>query len=307
MESVKLFIEVLEYMRSCQCSQMKDKHEIRKLLNEYKYEFRFNNKDKTLPDLTYDHFIRWFNSKQPRKGDLVYFPGQGICGIVNGLMYTGIILAAYIKEGVFSTEPRVVEYSEYKKMNTQQSIGLQNAFYDNHIAWNKRDSKIVSCLELKENMQVRITRLGNQLGAGVFKETDMSGNAIFYCLMYNGSSPKYSMSENIGKIRDFQLEYLPSDERLAFKQELENHGIVWNGYKKRVEPVNYRIKGQRYYYISGNWNIREVVDKGSRTDNQRYARGNYFPRESNAALFLKMMEKRRTDFFIENELIANED
>lgn len=301
--SMKSLYEVKTYLSSCAFVKPNHRRGIRKFLKENAIEnIRFNPNDEKSPELTTDHFVNWFKAKLPHKGDFISFYDTGIFGIVQDLVFDGIVLAAYRKGDTYSLEPLTVDYSKYRNMNEEELISLQNFFFEENISWNRYYRKIVPRIEPCNNSQVRITRLGKSLGYGVFKEKNASENVVFYCLKYNGEQVDYSLHINIGIEKDFQFETMTVDERKEFSRNLEESGLHWNGYQQRIEPAGYRMEGQTYYYVTESWKIKERTDQKTWRDDHRFNAGNYFTRKSNALLFIEFITKKRKDIFKTSDL-----
>lgn len=283
--------QVSDLLARVRCKDEQAESDIKKFLKEHKVRAKFT-RDPLYPVIDYESFIDWYNRKVPEKGEIIILE-TGLIGIFNEVNYQNFILSISFDGVNLNSLPISVPICKYKNLSKDELLKFQHLFSEKGLAWNNVKG-IVKRQELKNNIYYRISRVGVQLGSGVFREINDKGDVVFYCVKMNNKPVRFSLYEEIGKEKDFQFEVMNNKDRDAFAKELLAVNRIYNGYLKRIEPLHLRAgKSQRYYYINDIWEIVSVEDKYNPKDLRRFNRGNYFRTPENARSVLEAIETTR--------------
>lgn len=111
---------------------------------------------------------------------------------------------------------------------------------------------------------------------GVFREIDAKGRIVMYCMKLEDGPVRYSLREVVGPAEDYQLEPINVGQREELAKELEKAGVLWNGFYKRIEPVNYLAPaGKGYYYLDEFWEVCRTIEQGKTKGAKYFNNGNY--------------------------------
>ena len=195
--------------------------------------------DKRLP-VTYEEFRQWFETDTPRRGDVVNLVGQGISGIVETVgVNQSVCLYVSIRGDELDVASGCFDYTSLEIADKETVLRLQRALYREGLVWNRWRNRLRPRETPKENVQYQISVLGQKIGYGVFREIDAKGRIVMYCMKLEDGPVRYSLREVVGPAEDYQLEPINVGQREELAKELEKAGVLWNGFYKRIEPVNY--------------------------------------------------------------------
>lgn len=234
------------------------------------------NEDGRFP-VTYEEFKQWFEGEAPERGDVVVLPDQGVTGIVelSGIEQR-VRLYASLHDGELCTESKEYDYKVLCQAQEEDRLKLQHAFYERGLSWNPWRSKIKPREIPVENVQYQISLLDRKIGYGVFREIDAEGRVVMYCVKLEGEPIRYSLHEVIGFEKDYQLDKINVCQRGKLAEELADAGVLWNGFFKRIEPINYVSSGSEYYYLNEFWEIYKGREQGKPRNVKYFNQGNYF-------------------------------
>lgn len=155
-------------------------------------------------------------------------------------------------------------------------LRLQRALYREGLVWNRWRNRLRPRETPKENVQYQISVLGQKIGYGVFREIDAKGRIVMYCMKLEDGPVRYSLREVVGPAEDYQLEPINVGQREELAKELEKAGVLWNGFYKRIEPVNYLAPaGKGYYYLDEFWEVCRTIEQGKTKGAKYFNNGNY--------------------------------
>lgn len=110
----------------------------------------------------------------------------------------------------------------------------------------------------------------------MFREIDAKGRIVMYCMKLEDGPVRYSLREVVGPAEDYQLEPINVGQREELAKELEKAGVLWNGFYKRIEPVNYLAPaGKGYYYLDEFWEVCRTIEQGKTKGAKYFNNGNY--------------------------------
>lgn len=247
--------------------------------------------------ITLQNFIDWYNTPHPQKGDIIFFTDRNtksdVLGIVHEVCYSYYTLSVSYIDNTMILHPKQYTISDFRPANETELIKLQNLFFEHGLGWSNIKG-IITRPELQNNVYYRISRLGVNLGGGVYKGKDKDGMVYFYWVKLNNKPVRFCLHELIGKEADFQFDLMNNKDRDIYNKTLWDIYRTWNGYAKRVEPLGLRCKKhQKYFYIDSTWKIVETEEKLNPKDSKRYNRGNYFKSLEIAQDFLTELETIR--------------
>lgn len=248
--------------------------------------------------ISFEQFKEWFEREQFCRGDVVSLPEEGITGIVElmGVNRTVRLYVSY-RDGVLETHARDFRYTTLLPATSAAAVELQRAFNARGLLWNRYRSRLKPAPELRNNQLYQISVLGCKVGYGVFREVDAEGRIVMYCFKPEGAPVRYSLREVIGPRTDYQLEKVNVFQRQSLSRELEQAGVVWHGFYKRIEPVDYLLPpGAEYYFLTELWDVRSAVGRWAKRSLKYFNQGNYFRTREEAEqlqqVLLRCMEDR---------------
>lgn len=232
--------------------------------------------DKRFP-VTYDQFRQWFETDTPRRGDVVILPAEGVSGIVETVgVDNTVCLYISLTGKTLNLTSGYFRYTTLEAADEAAILRLQRALYGHGVLWNQWRNRIKLREEPKENVQYQISILGRKAGYGIFREIDTQDRIVMYCLKREGEPVRYSLHEVVGPQSDYQLEPINVGQREELAKELEETGVLWNGFCKRVEPVDYLVpEGKGYYYLDEFWAVCRTIEQGKSKGARYFSGGNY--------------------------------
>lgn len=273
--------------------------------NDKSVRIKFSENPNT-ESITLQDFINWYNAPHPQKGDIIFFTdsnsGSNVLGIIYEVCYSYYTLSISCLDDQLILHPKQYPISNFRPANEAELVKLQNLFFENGLGWSNVKG-ITTRNELQSNVYYRISRLGINLGGGVYKETDKDGIVYFYWVKFDNKPVCFSLNELIGKESDFQFDMMNNKDRDIYNKSLWDIHRTWNGYAKRIETSGFRCeKHQKYFYIDSTWKIIETEEKQNPKDSKRYNRGNYFKSLKNAQdLLLKLEIFRKLQIMHEDQ------
>lgn len=252
--------------------------------------------------VTYEQFKAWFEAELPGQGDVISFPDKGIIGIVDTTGIDSLDLSLSLKDGKLETHLLSVPSGDYREATPEECHLLQQALNREGLAWNRRFNKIIKRKVPVNNQRVQISLLGKKVGYGVFREIDNKGMIVMYILKRPGKAVRYSLYEVVGPAEDYQLDQINVSQSKEFISSMKNEGKTWNGFLRRVEPIDFRVgAGKNYWYISEEWEVRVTVESNRPKDQKRFKGGNYFHNAAQAGSVLDRLIEDR------NRMLAEKD
>lgn len=232
--------------------------------------------DKRLP-VTYEEFRQWFETDTPQRGDVVNLVGQGISGIVETVgVNQSVCLYVSIRGDELNAASGCFDYTSLEIADKETVLRLQRALYREGLVWNRWRNRLRPREIPKENVQYQISVLGRKIGYGVFREIDAEGRIVMYCMKPEDGPVRYSLREVVGPAEDYQLEPINVGQREELAKELEKAGVLWNGFYKRIEPVNYLAPARKgYYYLDEFWEVCRTIEQGKTKGAKYFNNGNY--------------------------------
>jgi hypothetical protein len=290
--------QILAYLRQVNIATEKDELAIEAYLSRRSIILKLNKSVKTdagLPEITLEEFAKWFDTCLPERNEVVVFKDTGAIGIIKDLSVNAIVLGVSLTaEGNLVTSEEKVENAAYRMANTDEKIRLQKELNKRSLTWNNSNSKLQDAVKPLENLQLRVSLLGERVAVGVFREINDAGEIVMYCVKENGKPVRYSLHEVVAPNADYQLEPVSAQERAMLASELEKAGKTWNGHAKRIEPFDFRAqKGEVYYYIDDFLEITATQEKEKPKDVKRLRSGNYYRNRSDAEETLGLIVEHR--------------
>lgn len=245
--------------------------------------------------ISFADFELWVDEIVPRKGDPISFLEDGSLGILLFVYPDTLMMGAILKEGELCPYQHTIPYAPYRYATPEERTTLQRAFSQNGLSWSKKHSQLVSRMIPTNNSMVKVSRINEKLGMGIYRETDSTGKVIMYCLKMGDNPIRFSLNEELGSSDDYQFELLNNKERGEIKRELSFYGRAWNGRASRIEPINMQAeRGCLYYYINESLSIAEACDFRKKRDISRYMSGNYYRnREEAEQVKYRLVEYRK--------------
>jgi len=266
--------QVSDFLAKARCKDEKTESDIKLFLKQNGIRAKFS-KNPAYPIIDYESFIKWYNTKVPEEGEIVILE-TGVIGIFNRLDFQSFNLGASYNGKRLNPLPSTFPMCKYRTPKKDELIEFQQIFAENGIAWSLWKG-LTKRTELQDNIYYRISRLGIELGSGVFREINENGDVIFYCVKMKNKPVRFSLYEVIGKENEFQFEPMNRKDRNLFVDELKAVNRKYNGYLKRIEPLYLRAnKNEKYYYINDIWKIIKTEDRHKPKDRLRFNGGNYF-------------------------------
>lgn len=288
--------QIVAFLKATKAREIKDELAIESFLARKGIYVKFDESKKrghASCSISFEDFEKWFDRELPGKGDVVVI-GDTI-GIVQELGIHSIILGVSLSgDGKLAVSAVEIPDTGFRKADGTEMIRLQQELNRKKLYWNKHNNKLVESIEPVNNLQLRVSRLGEKIAVGVFREINDEGEIVMYCMKENDKPVQYSLYETVGKASDYQLEHVNIQERAMLAGELEKAGKVWNGHAKRIEPVSLQVeKGHVYYFIDDFWNIIAVPDNYRPRDRKKLRCGNYYGNREDAEKLLGLMIEER--------------
>ncbi|MDR2626514.1 MAG: hypothetical protein LBC40_00580, partial [Dysgonamonadaceae bacterium] len=253
--------------------------------------------------LTFEQFREWFDKTLPAQNEVIVLEESGTIGITKCLCVNEIVLGASLSPaGELSILETKIETTDYREASLDEKIRLQRELNNKGLLWNNRYSRLLGASAPMENIYLRVSLLGERIAVGVFREVNARGEIVMYCMKENGKPVRYSLYEVAGKRTDYQLEPVSAQERKMLSDELEKVGKLWNGYAKRIEPLDFRLeKGLVYFCIDDTLGIRGIREKKAPKDHKRWQSGNYYRDRKDAEAMVALIEETRKKQLIDSD------
>ncbi|MBF0648686.1 hypothetical protein IR083_07625 [Dysgonomonas sp. GY75] len=283
--------QVSDFLARVRCKDEKTESDIKLFLKRNNTRAKFS-RNPMYPVIDYESFIDWYNAKVPDEGEVVILE-TGLTGIFNKLDFEGFNFSISYDGEKLNPLPVTVPVCGYRSPKKEELIKFQRVFAENGIAWSIWKG-ITKRAGLQDNIYYRISRLGTELGSGVFREINGNGDVVFYCVKMKNKPVRFSLYEVIGKEDEFQFEPMNLKDRDLFAKELKAVNRKYNGYLKRIEPLYLRAgKNEKYYYINDTWKIIKTEDRYKPKDLLRFNRGNYFRTLDDVQEILELLDSNR--------------
>lgn len=127
----------------------------------------------------------------------------------------------------------------------------------------------------------------------IFKSYETEFEDTFCCYYNNGNA-----SNSGWAVRFFC--HATEEEKQAFFDELKAKGLHWNAETKKIEKIRKRAKTcEKYLYINGFGNVKELREEYCTFDNEKFNLGNYYllsereEAEEDAKAIRAIFEKRK--------------
>lgn len=214
-----------------------------------------------------------------RKGSVVFNMNTMEFGVVSRVTeHCLVVPARCTTDGRLSLEEVVMPASDCRLVTREEKVHLQILFNEKRLCWDPRRAVVKANDFLPmEGDRVRISLLGEPVATGIFRQIDPHGYAVFYCLLLEDGTLRYSMSEILGPASSYQFMQIGSTARNKLSKAMEAAHVVWNGHLHRFELEKVSL-GRRefYYYLDEYLQIRKVQDTYKPRDRKRKTSGNYF-------------------------------
>lgn len=235
-------------------------------------------------------------------GAAVFLDNPGTVAIAKTIKSNKIVVCAVILNG--QLDLKAYDYFDtYRKANESEAKILNEKLAENRLSWDSKRKIFISLHDLREGSFIKFCKLHQEkeVCIGILKKVDSSG--IFYVYSFRDQFNKIrcTYDEAIGNISEFCFCKATKNEQASLLNLLKESGFKWNRSYKRIEPVNLRCpKGQKYYYISDQFQILMEVERQSVLDEKRFRCGNYFKNKINAQKIIQKLI-----FFIKGNLCQN--
>jgi hypothetical protein len=260
----------------------------------------------SMPNITFEQFREWFIPDLPDRNEVVVIEDSGLTGITQCFCVDEIMLGVSLsEEGKLTANLVKIADTTYRKASMDEKIRLQKAINREGLSWNLARSKLIEAHVPAGSQVLRVSLLGEKIAIGVFREINDEGKIVMYCVKENGKPVRYSLYEPVADKDEYQLEPVSVQERTLLAKELEKVGKVWNGFAKRIEPVNLRVeKGEIYFFIDDFLTITATTERNVPKDLKRLRSGNYYRNRSDAEEMLTVVNchrKKQLVDFIHNK------
>jgi hypothetical protein len=297
--------QVLSYLNTVVVEEEKDELAIESFLSRRNITLEWNEIKKAggKTPVTFEQFREWFDRALPERNEVIVLEESGVTGITKCLCVNEIVLGASLSpSGELSVLETKIETTAYRKASFEEKVRLQRELNNRGLLWNNRNSRLLGASAPLENIYLRVSLLGERIAIGVFREINDRGETVMYCMKENGKPVRYSLYEAAGNRSDYQLEPVSAQERKMLSDELEKAGKLWNGYAKRIEPLDFRLeKGQVYFCIDDTLGIRGIREKNAPKDRKRWQSGNYYRDRKEAEAMVALIEETRKKQLIDSD------
>lgn len=220
-------------------------------------------------------FSSWY-SKGFAQGDIVRW-GDNLA-VLHSSSLTGCTISYYInankeltKSDKISAKIGEIQHVSPEEYQILVHCLLENGLEVSRVCLLVTEKYIPSSNKLVKFWNDKVT------GFGVVRDISPEGVVLMYCYITLAGEVHYSMHDTLGKIDDYQFEEMTLGYRRKLERELNKCGKSWNDHRKRIEPVDLRLKtGKNYFYITDLLKVVQTEDNGKATANYRYLCGNYF-------------------------------
>lgn len=297
--------DIQEYLNNFNPNDDINRRAIVHLCQEYGHTVNFEQKQNKLCCISFRKFERWLFGEPLQHGEIVVIKDENkenLILIVNKAFPNYIIPEATLtSNNIFTYDAKKVNYDgNYREATECELLKLQISINNNGLSWNGKYKKLIkNNKSVLNNTQVRLTIAGRRIGIGIFNEINSDGDIVMYCVkMDNEDRVRYSMYEIIGPASHYQLDTIHPLERKELTNEFSSLNLYWNGQYKRVEPISYRKRLNKYYFINSLFKVQMTVDKGNTSDTRKYNRLNYFRKIKFAEGIIEAVTEMQSEYEI---------
>ena len=247
-------------------------------------------------------FLKWYEEGYGATDIVSYNNSYAILG---NCTHDTINVIGTLSEGRIKACNTQATYQEISKTSPEEVESFLLTLTESRLQFNQ------STLHLSKKYipkhQERIIFHSHDLsikGLGVIESIHNDNSITLFCYfkypgLNNEQELGYNMHEdNIVNLHGYIFEPMMEDDKRAstldgvscsrrLNSELAKVGKVWKDKKKRIEPLNAKVKkGQTYWYISDKLEVIKTVEKDTPTCHHRYLAGNYFIDETAALIML---------------------
>ena len=153
--------------------------------------------------------------------------------------------------------------------------------------------------EFKDGDILSVTVLNNVKCPFIYKGIDAKGYYMYYVgIDYDRTVLVCTDSKE--RWGNKTAHYATEEEKQAFFDELKAKGLHWNAETKKIEKIRKRAKTcEKYLYINGFGNVKELREEYCTFDNEKFNLGNYYllsereQAEEDAKAIRAIFEKRK--------------
>lgn len=282
---VKTNQEIKDYIKTLRASDEGNEYAIVHYCEtKLNLKVKFQPPKDSMPVATFSQFKEWAERDFPVENSAIVIEDPD-CNYVNAIAYVSrilhdsIILGASITEdGNLITNKLSIPFNTKIRKATQKEVNrLTTELFNADMEWSFEYSRIIERFIPKQCNYVKFVSNSGKRGIGVFREITKDGKVILFCVKLENEPIQHSLNEYIGNSCDIRFSSVSQVEKNLFREELERVGKIWNGYSKRIEPINFRLKkGKSYYYINDKFNVAANQETNSAQDRLKFNCGNYF-------------------------------
>lgn len=233
--------------------------------------------------VTFSEFKEWAERDFPIANSVIVIEEPdcyvNMVAYVSRVLHDSIILGASITEdGNLITNKLSIPFNTKIRKATQKEINrITTELFNVDLEWSFEYSRIIERFIPKQCNYVKFVSNAGKRGIGVLREIAKDGKVIMFCVKLENEPIQHSLNEYIGNSCDIRFSLASQIETNLFREELKKVGKIWNGYSKRIEPIDFRLKkGKSYYYINDKFNVASNQETNSSQDRLKFNCGNYF-------------------------------
>lgn len=304
--SMKSLSQISDFIKTIKCADEIDKLAITQYCQQtFGIKARFTEAF-TAPSLgidvvTFDQFKEWTQIPAPERGDVIVYEYEDgrtpIIAIVRDLSLNDLIIGATLSEGKLMAEPMKMPNEGHRPATGLENKELFEALTAHGLEWNEKYNKITErFIPINANI-VKVKKSTGEEGCGYFDEIAEDGSVIMYCVKFNSKPVDHALDINIGHVSTIKFEAGLQSDKKKLADALKRVNKIWNGYMKRIEPVNMRVeKGEPYWYVNEKFNVVIAHESLGFQDKRRFICGNYFTSPDAAIDFArKVIELRKKE------------
>lgn len=250
---------------------------------DLKIKFKKLEPDGHAPTVTFEQFRKWIEREYISANSFIAIisgPYSGVTGIISSVKNDSLILgAALMKTGDLVTDKISIPFkSEIRQATEEEQENILHSLSLEGLEWNNDFNRVTERFVPRECNYIRFrSKVSKKGGIGVFRAFSEDGCVIMYCVKLENEPMRHSLKDNIGRQEEYDFFVATEIERKNFKIELAKSGKAWNGYLKRIEPIDFRVnKGEYYYFINDKFSPSRAQDSYSTQDKLKFNSGNYF-------------------------------
>lgn len=250
---------------------------------DLKIKFKKLESDDHASTVTFEQFRKWIEREYISANSFITIvsgPYSGATGIISSVKNDSLILGATLMEaGDLITDKISISFkSKIRQATKEEQENILHSLSLKGLEWNNAYNRVTERFVPRECNYIRFkSKASEKAGIGVFRAFSEEGCVIMYCVKLENEPMRHSLRDNIGRQEEYDFFVATEIERKNFKIELAKSGKAWNGYLKRIEPINFRVnKGEYYYFINDKFSPSRAQDSYSAQDRLKYNSGNYF-------------------------------